>query len=96
MTLLEIEKQYPKTSEFGIDMLQMCVNNGVYASSKGQYLLQQVENFFNGESLTDKALENHIKAWHNGTLSLGYYVNGNDAVFADYLKSRISVKIFPD
>lgn len=89
----ELASRYPKLGMFGFDMLNRCMNNGVYQDEKGKALLQQLENYFNGQEIEDKELANNAQQWYEGNFCPGFYMNDNDCEFADYLKSLISVKV---
>lgn len=89
----ELAHQYPKLSKFGIYMLEVCRQNGVYSSEKGRELLKKIESYLNGQELDDKELQNNVQAWYEGTFCPGYFVNDNDSEFANYLKRLISNKI---
>ena len=89
----ELAHQYPKISQFGLNMLEVCRQNGVYSSEKGRELLEKIESYFNGQELEDKELQYNVQAWYEGTFCPGYFVNDNDSEFANYLKRLISNKI---
>ena len=89
----EMASRYPKLGMFGFDMLNRCMNNGVYQDERGKAILQQIENYFNGQEIEDKELAENAQKWYEGNFCPGFYMNDNDCEFADYLKSRISARV---
>ena len=45
----ELAHQYPKIGQFGLNMLEVCRQNGVSSSEKGRELLEKIESYFNGQ-----------------------------------------------
>ena len=89
----ELAHRYPNLGMFGFDLLDACRGNGLYSNENGKSLLQQIENYFSGINIEDKELASAAQAWYEGVFSNGYYMNDNNSLFADYLKSRISIKM---
>lgn len=87
---------YPKLSSIAEDLLKMCKSNGVYDNELGKNVLQKLEDHFNGIEIDDKDLADAASAWYEGTFCPGFYMNDNDSEFADYLKSKISMKVYSD
>ena len=89
----EMTSRYPKLGMFGFDMLKRCMNNGVYQDERGKVILQQIENYFNGQEIEDKELAENTQRWYEGNFCPGFYMNDNNCEFADYLKSLISARV---
>lgn len=89
----ELAHLYPKLSNIGFDMLDMCRRNGVCDSEKGRELLQKIESYFKGQELDDKELQANVQAWYEGTFCPGFFMNDNNSEFANYLKSLITARV---
>ena len=85
---------YPNLNKSSSDLLEICYQIGLFSTNEGRAIVQKVEDYFAGKEIVDKQLSESIKAWYNGTFSPGYYMNDNNAEFARYLKSKISIRVF--
>lgn len=85
---IALSLKYPHLGRFGFDMLNCCRQIGVLSSKEGENLIQQVENSFNGE-IEDLDLYQKTQLWYTGEFCPGYYMDGNNTEFAQYLKEKM-------
>ncbi len=86
---IDLAHAYPNLGRFGLDFLFNCLKRGYTKSPKGQKILREIEDYFDGKEPGDERLKETTKMWYEGKLEPGRYMDRNNEAFVDFVGKMI-------
>lgn len=85
---IENASKYPMLSLCGPNVFLTLVNEHFINNE----VVQQIEDILNNRPCDDKELTEKTMLWYKGELEPGYYMDGNNYAFLNYIKQVINKK----